>query len=153
MRIQKFGHCCLVVECEGVRLLIDPGVFSTGFEELRDLTAVLITHVHQDHLDVDRVRVLMAHNVQASVLCDELSAVVLAEQAVTGLVVRGDERIDLGVQIRVYANRHAVIHPDVPNIPNMGYSIAGRFFYGGETRSRCRLSLSRSSRCRCLGSG
>ena len=34
MRLQKLGHACLVVEDGSARVLIDPGTFSTGFEEL-----------------------------------------------------------------------------------------------------------------------
>ena len=51
MRITKFTHSCLRLEGDGV-LVVDPG----GFSERSALTgadAVLITHEHSDHLDVD----------------------------------------------------------------------------------------------------
>jgi len=41
MRITHLGHSCLLVEGGGVRILVDPGNFSSGFEELRGLDAVL----------------------------------------------------------------------------------------------------------------
>ena len=47
MRITHLGHSCLLVETAGQRILIDPGVFSHGFEELTDLSAVLITHTER----------------------------------------------------------------------------------------------------------
>ena len=46
MRLRKLGHSCLLAEEADSRLLIDPGCFSDGLEGLRDLTGVLITHVH-----------------------------------------------------------------------------------------------------------
>ena len=56
MRLTKFGHSCLLVEEGGARVLLDPGSFSEGFEELDGLTAVCLTHHHGDHLDAERVR-------------------------------------------------------------------------------------------------
>jgi L-ascorbate metabolism protein UlaG (beta-lactamase superfamily) len=49
-----FGHSCLLLDTGAARLLIDPGTFSTGFESLRDLDAVIAnnsylvdgTHLH-----------------------------------------------------------------------------------------------------------
>ena len=51
MRITKFTHSCLRLEGDGI-LVVDPG----GFSERSALTgadAVLITHEHPDHLDVE----------------------------------------------------------------------------------------------------
>ena len=42
MQITHFGHSCVLVETATARLLFDPGSFSSGFEQLRDLTAVLL---------------------------------------------------------------------------------------------------------------
>jgi L-ascorbate metabolism protein UlaG (beta-lactamase superfamily) len=44
MQLTHLGHACLLVEIDDVRVLFDPGVFSSGFEQLTDLTAVLVTH-------------------------------------------------------------------------------------------------------------
>ena len=62
MQLTKYGHSCLLVTDGDARVLIDPGVFSTGFEGLRGLTAVLITHQHADHLDIDRLATLLEAN-------------------------------------------------------------------------------------------
>jgi L-ascorbate metabolism protein UlaG (beta-lactamase superfamily) len=50
MRLTHLGHACLLAEVGGARMLFDPGVLS-GFDDVRDLDAVLITHQHPDHLD------------------------------------------------------------------------------------------------------
>ena len=37
MKITKFGHCCMLVEEKGLRILVDPGNFSTAQNELMDI--------------------------------------------------------------------------------------------------------------------
>ena len=71
MRITRYGHSCVLVEDGAGRVLLDPGMFSSGFEDLRGLTAVLITHQHPDHLDVERVTRLMEANPDAILVTDE----------------------------------------------------------------------------------
>jgi len=44
MRVTHLGHACLLVELADTRILIDPGSFSRGFDEVRDLDAIVITH-------------------------------------------------------------------------------------------------------------
>src|SRR5947208_1221070 len=55
MRIVHFGHACVLLETAGERILLDPGTLSNGFEGERELSAVLITHQHFDHLDAERI--------------------------------------------------------------------------------------------------
>jgi len=78
MRLTKYGHSCLLVEEGPARLLLDPGTLSGGFEELEGLTAVLVTHQHADHLDLQRLRTLLDRHPGARVLGDEGSAEQLA---------------------------------------------------------------------------
>jgi L-ascorbate metabolism protein UlaG (beta-lactamase superfamily) len=132
VRIQKFAHSCLLVEEGGTRLLLDPGSFSSGFEGLTGLTGVLVTHIHGDHLDVDRLHTLLEANPDARVVSDEASAEPLAERGVTSQVVHEGDSFDLGVPIRAYGRRHAVVHPDLTVVPNVGYLVANRLFHPGD---------------------
>ena len=133
MRLTKLGHSCLLVEEGRARLLLDPGTLSGGFEELEGLTAVLFTHQHADHLDRERLRGLLDRNPRARVLSDEGSAEPLGEAGVEVEVVRDGEELQVGgVAVRVAGRDHAVIHPDVPVIPNVGYLVGGRLFHPGD---------------------
>lgn len=131
MRVTRYGHSCLLVEDGDARLLLDPGVFSRGFEDLRGLTAVLVTHQHPDHLDVDRLTRLLESNPDARLHCDEGSA---HEQVgdLPHTVVHDGDRLDLGTAVQVVGAQHAVIHPDIPRIPNVGYLVGERFFTPGD---------------------
>ena len=130
MRITRYGHSCLLVEQGDARVLLDPGVFSTGFERLAGLTAVLVTHQHPDHLDVERLRPLLAANPDAHLHLDEGSAG--EHPDLDAVVVRAGDVLDLGVEVTVHGAQHAVIHEDVPRIPNVGYLVGGRFFTPGD---------------------
>jgi L-ascorbate metabolism protein UlaG (beta-lactamase superfamily) len=133
MRLTKLGHSCLLVEENGARLLLDPGTLSGGFEELEGLTAVLFTHQHADHLDQERLRGLLDRNPRARVISDQGSAEPLGQAGVEVEVVADGQELDVGgVGVRVAGRDHAVIHPDIPVVPNVGYLVGGRLFHPGD---------------------
>jgi L-ascorbate metabolism protein UlaG (beta-lactamase superfamily) len=133
MRITKFGHACLLVEEGEARLLLDPGTLATGFEELTGLTGVLITHQHPDHVDVDRLPALLERNPGAALRADGGTAAQLVDRGLPVVDVDDGDVLDLGVPIRVVGREHAVIHPDIPVIPNSGYLVDERFFHPGDS--------------------
>jgi L-ascorbate metabolism protein UlaG (beta-lactamase superfamily) len=133
MHLTKFGHSCLLVEDGGARVLLDPGSFSEGFEELEGLTAVCLTHQHGDHLDPERVRRLLDRNPGVRVVSDEGSAKALGEAGAEVEVVHDGDELELGgLGVAVAGRDHAVIHPDVPVVPNVGYLVGGRLFHPGD---------------------
>lgn len=133
MRLTKFEHSCVFVEDGDSRILIDPGAFSHGFETLAGLTAVLVTHQHADHLDVDRLRPLLERNHEAGLYADAGTAAVLAESGIDATAVQPGERLELGLTVDVFGGHHAVVHPDVPVIPNVAYLVGGRFLHPGDS--------------------
>jgi L-ascorbate metabolism protein UlaG (beta-lactamase superfamily) len=133
MRLTKLGHSCLLVEESGARLLLDPGNLSAGFEELEGLTAVLFTHQHADHLDQQRLRGLLDRNPGVRVISDPGSAEPLGQAGVEVEAVADGQELDVGgVGVRVAGRDHAVIHPDIPVVPNVGYLVGGRLFHPGD---------------------
>jgi L-ascorbate metabolism protein UlaG (beta-lactamase superfamily) len=137
MRLTKLGHSCLLVEEGGTRLLLDPGSLSAGFEELEGLAAVLFTHQHADHLDQQRLRGLLDRNPRARVVSDPGSAEPLGQAGVEVEVVADGQELDVGgVGVRVAGRDHAVIHPDIPVVPNVGYLVGGRLFHPGDAFTR-----------------
>lgn len=132
MRIRKFSHSCLLVEGSSSRVLIDPGSFSAGVESIRDLSAVLVTHVHGDHLDVNRVARLIEGSPEVTIVCDAGSAGVLTAHGIDPHVMRDGDIIDVGMRVRAAGSWHAVIHPDIPTVENIGYMIDERIFHPGD---------------------
>ena len=59
MKITKFVHSCLLVETPERTALFDPGVYSTvDVDSLEHLDDIIITHIHNDHFDLERIKQL-----------------------------------------------------------------------------------------------
>lgn len=134
MRLTKYGHSCLLVETGDARVLLDPGGFSSGFEDLEGLTAILVTHQHPDHVDADALPRLLDRNPEATLYADEGSAAKLRDDAgIDATATSPGDVLDVGCRIEVGSGIHAEIHPDIPRIPNVGYLIDGRLWHPGDS--------------------
>lgn len=134
MKLTKFGHSCVLVEDGATRILVDPGTFSTGWEALTGLRAVLITHQHPDHLDLVRLTGLLEQQAgDVQVFADPGSVTVLGNAGIVATEVAPGDILDLGVRVQVFGSDHAVIHRDLPGIPNRGYLIDRRLYLPGDS--------------------
>jgi L-ascorbate metabolism protein UlaG (beta-lactamase superfamily) len=123
VQITKYTHSCLRIEGDGV-LVVDPGVFSER-SALTRADAVLITHEHPDHLDLEAVTEAVRERPDLTVIVhpDVLPQVEAVASAVTA-VEPGAEFTAAGFTVRAFGGQHAVIHPDLPRIANLGYLIS-----------------------------
>lgn len=120
----------MLLDTGSARLLFDPGAFSSGFEDVRDLDAILITHQHADHLDTDRLPALVAANPAATLVVDAGSAAETTKLDLTAQAAGPGDSLRLGgAEISVVGGEHAVIHRDFAMPPNAGYVVDGGAFY------------------------
>lgn len=137
MNLTHFGHACVLAEFDTagrtVRMLFDPGAYSAGFEGLRDLDAILLTHEHPDHLDTDRLGPLVKANPAARVIADPGTADRLRDCGVEHEVVRPGDTLTVNeIPVRVLGGEHAVIHPQLPHPPNNAYLVGDALFHPGD---------------------
>src|SRR5687767_12612708 len=106
MIVTRLGHACILMESSSTRILIDPGTFSNTWHGLTDLDAILLTHQHPDHFDVDNVTAVIDANPGARLLVEPAVAEMLAEQSPHAALV--GEKVDLGgVTVEVVGGAHA----------------------------------------------
>jgi len=133
MRMTKLGHSCVRLEHDGQQIVLDPGVWS-GADSLAGANAVLITHEHADHLDTGVVQAALESDPAMELWTN--SAVAPQFEAFghrVHAVGHGDAFTVAGFDVRVYGRDHAVIHPDLPVVPNIGFAVDGTLFHPGDS--------------------
>ncbi|MFI9382977.1 MBL fold metallo-hydrolase [Kutzneria sp. NPDC052558] len=135
MHIVHFGHSCVLLDTGSARLLIDPGSFSTGFEQTEGLDAVLITHQHFDHVDQKRLPALLAANPGARLVVDPDTVGVAKELGLEHTVATVGDKLTLaGATVEVIGGQHASIYGDLPGITNAAYLVDdGAFLHPGDS--------------------
>lgn len=132
MKLTKHGHAAVSVERDGRRLVIDAGAFTDpGVVDGAD--ALLITHEHADHFVEATVRAKVRADPGLQVYCHRAVADQLAGLGSNLHVVgEGDSFEAAGLPVSVHGQMHAVIHPDIPRITNIGFLLDGQVFHPGD---------------------
>ncbi|MEU7550812.1 MBL fold metallo-hydrolase [Streptomyces sp. NPDC044571] len=133
MKLTKRLHSCVQLEKDGRVLVIDPGAFSEPDAGL-GADALLVTHEHPDHFDEGRLRAALDANPAAALWTLRSVAEQLAP-AYPGrvhTVGHGDAFTAAGFDVQVHGELHAVIHPDMPRVTNVGYLVDASLFHPGD---------------------
>lgn len=133
MTITKFGHCCLLIEVKGKRILIDPGRFSEGQNELTDIDIILITHEHADHCHTDSIARIIEKNPEVIIVTNTSVARLLQTLKIKTYILEGRESATVaGVMLEVFDGVHIEIFEDFGIVQNTGYFIEDNFFFPGD---------------------
>lgn len=133
MKLTKKSHACVRLEKDGRTLVIDPGVFSEA-DAAAGADAVLVTHEHPDHFNEERLRVALDASPGTEIwtlrsVAEQLSAAFPGRVHTVG---DGDTFTAAGFDVQVHGELHAVIHPDLPRITNVGFLVDGSVFHPGD---------------------
>jgi len=131
MRLTKLGHACVRLEKDGMTLVVDPGSFSAA-DALEGAHAVLITHEHVDHVVEDRLRAAIQRNPDLRIWSTRTVAGLLTGAHVEAVADGEAFSIDGRFDVQVRGEWHAVVHPDVPRILNVGFIVDGLVFHPGD---------------------
>jgi L-ascorbate metabolism protein UlaG (beta-lactamase superfamily) len=131
--LTKFRHSCVRLDDGDRTLVIDPGVFSELDAALDGANGVLVTHEHPDHLHVERLRAAAEADPRLRIWGPGAVVATLdvGEQAVA--VSPGESFEAAGFGVRAYGSQHALIHPLIPVVANLGYLIDGGVYHPGDS--------------------
>ncbi|MGA1813056.1 MBL fold metallo-hydrolase [Frondihabitans sp. 4ASC-45] len=145
--LTKYTHATVVFTKGEKSLVVDPGSYTPNSAELvASAEAVLVTHDHADHFDVEVLTAALGARPELTVyapasVTSALSSALrsagdsaaAAESVGTIVTVSaGDTFTAAGFDIAVFGDDHAVIHRDIPLVQNVGYLIDGAVFHPGD---------------------
>ena len=135
MKLTKHNHACVAFEKEGSSFVIDPGSFSANAAEIiAGAEAILVTHEHYDHVHEAAINEALAARPELKVYAPpSLAGMFGAHGDQFTAVSAGDDLKIAGFTISVHGTTHAVIHPDIPTIPNVGYLIDETVYHPGDS--------------------
>jgi L-ascorbate metabolism protein UlaG (beta-lactamase superfamily) len=107
LTLTKKTHSCIRLEKDGRTLVIDPGGFSRAGLEANPAAEIWTLRS----------------------VAEQLSAAFPGRVHTVG---HGDTFTAAGFDVQVHGELHAVIHPDIPRITNIGFLVDGSLFHPGD---------------------
>ncbi len=134
MKITKLGHCCLLIETKGKRLLTDPGCFTIeAHSKLENIDVILFTHDHADHYHLDSLKILFKKNAHVQIFANNSVGSSLDTEGIPYQVILDTQTFDFhGILITGHGVLHAEIYHALPPCENIGFMIDKKLFYPGD---------------------
>ena len=134
MKIKKLGHCALIIEEKGKRILTDPGSWTSSQQEKeQNIDLIIITHEHQDHVHIESLKKVLENNPKANIITNVGVGKLLDEAGIKYEILKDKEAKDFsGISIEAHACKHAEIFEDIFQVENTAFFIGERLFYPGD---------------------
>lgn len=130
MRVTKLEHSGIVLEKDGKKLVFDPVEFAETLPELSDVVAVIITHIHNDHLQSEKVSAILANNPEAKVIAPEDAAGILPN----AMIVAGGDELDIaGFNLKFFGKDHASVVAGKVPCDNIGVVVDDKITNPGDS--------------------
>ncbi len=133
MKIKKLGHCCLVIEIDGKRIMTDPGSYSTLQNEEKNIDLIVITHEHADHFHIDSLKTIIQNNPGAIVISNSGVGKLVGEVGIPHQILENGGVGEFGgVDFEAHGDKHEEIYEEFGQVQNTGYFIGKDLFYPGD---------------------
>lgn len=128
MKLTRHIHACVRIQDHSTTVLVDPGSFGVP-DGLAEADAVLITHVHPDHVDLDQLADAHAANSELEIYAPAS----VAEQLDGVEVVSAGDRLTVdSLEVEVVGAEHATVLRCAPKAQNVGYVFNGTLLHPGD---------------------
>jgi hypothetical protein len=131
MKITKYEHACLVIEENDERLVIDPGLLAK-LPKLENVKAIVVTHIHPDHLHISNLQELAADNPGVTIYGSDEVIAELKDVDADKVEVENDLMTAGNFKLEFYGHDHAIIYQQVP-CQNRGVMVNDTLYYPGDS--------------------
>lgn len=132
MKITKFDHALLSIEIDSKIVVIDPGVYSTQVPGFKNVVAICLTHIHEDHSYLPHIEKIILENPEAKIFGPAEVAQKLSGLPVQ-VVYHGDHFEVSGFELDFSGDLHEQIHRSIPLIQNTGVTVNRTLYYPGDS--------------------
>ena len=127
MRLTHYGHACVSIDAPQGRVLIDPGNLAGDISGVGEVTAVLVTHEHPDHLESAKLVDLRSAKPSLALYVNPATRATLsaveAERA-TVLDHASPQTLPVdGLEVVALPHPHATIYEALPEVANTAFFI------------------------------
>lgn len=130
MKLTRHYHSCIEITDSGTTVVVDPGSFEPP-RNLAEADAVLVTHIHPDHVDAEALTRARERNPRLQIFGPAGLADVVN---VDFRAVRDGDRFRVGaIDVEVRAAAHATIIRSKELPANLGYVFDKRVFHPGDS--------------------
>lgn len=129
LQITKFEHSCLLVSMNDRHILIDPGVMSSELlrqATLPELEAIVVTHVHGDHLDAQYAAEKLAQSPQTKIYGPTQVMEALRDAGVTAIA-------SLPEDVTLFESKHEDGNPLFETPDQQGYHLFDVLTHPGDS--------------------
>lgn len=136
MKITKREHACLDIELDGQRLIIDPSHYAVSLTNFDGIAAVVVTHVHGDHYDKDKLAQILKANPEVKIITTQ--EVVDDFGGTAAEAAKADQKYSVGpFNLQFFGGQHEAILPNLPINQNWGVLINEQIYYPGDSLIDC----------------
>ncbi len=130
MKFTKLEHSGCIIEKDGKKIVCDPVEIEGNLPELNNVLAIIITHKHGDHLQIEKLEKITEQNPGVRILTtsDTVSEVPHVE-----IVRNGDIINVVDFRLRFFGENHAVIVDGVVPCENTGVVIDEKVVNPGDS--------------------
>ena len=101
--------------------------------KIRNVNAVLVTHVHGDHLNTDSLKAIMGNNPNVEVIGNQEVHGLLGGEGIEVHTVKDKEEFLVGdFKLQAFETDHGFIHKTISAVRNTGYLFNGVVYHPGD---------------------
>lgn len=149
MKLTKLEHSGIVLEKGGKKLVFDPVEFAATLPELDQVVAIVITHMHSDHLQPERLAAILDRNPGTKIFApaDAAEAILNAPGTADVTVVAGGDEVFVGgdeavegfvgeregFKLEFFGEDHASVMAGKVPCQNIGVVVDGKLINPGDS--------------------